>query len=717
MNKSSAYLACAAVLVCGALAAWLVPGRNPGGSGETSQAHGSSVAARHQGDTEAEPGEASGRTPQAGAETGAETGQAPGSLQSGDRAADAPAGEGKGGVGTGAGKVETSAENTGAAGQGPRTNPGKAGSTSLDASVSVEQERVEQPDPLEHLEPGTGLLGEYWKLIDEPVDDIQQPQGEPTLARIDPQIDFADAESFGFPFLARNLRVRWSGFLRVNEEGTYAFLLGSDDGSRLTIDGQRVIDMNRRQPYRQASGEIHLRPGLHAVEVMLIQNEADCACSWSWTPPGGTQSVVPAEALYPANARSLEVPQIDSADPPTGRRGQTVLLKGTGLPGPGEAFELYFNEVLIDDARSVDEEGEHAILATVPPGIEIGDFHVATGGVRSPGFRYEVKDVFGLLVHYRRSADPISSLDEAPLEGPVDFERIENQLDFQDRDSFQLPFPPDRFSAVARGFLYVSESGLKRFRLISDDHSRLRINGVTVIENQGIAGREGMHTVGGEIELVAGMNPIEVEMFQNREGAGFRLHWEEGRRFQYRPVPKANLYPPVSDATLSPSLTVTRLDPSAAAPGELVRIIGEGFGFDLPSTRVTLSGKELDLELVTNEEIQARVPTNAVSGDLVVQAGTQTSTPLEFTVRGRGLTAEYFQFAEPILEIPAMPQRAPDHATVVSRILFGEKFSFQLPFPTVQFAARYRGVLTAPRAGEYLFDLRSNNGSRLLIDG
>jgi len=53
----------------------------------------------------------------------------------------------------------------------------------------------------------------------------------------------------------------------VPERGNYGFWLNSDDGSRLRIDGQVVIEMDRLQAATSQSGRLWLAPGLHRIEV------------------------------------------------------------------------------------------------------------------------------------------------------------------------------------------------------------------------------------------------------------------------------------------------------------------------------------------------------------------------------------------------------------------------------------------------------------------
>src|SRR5436190_15789829 len=65
---------------------------------------------------------------------------------------------------------------------------------------------------------------------------------EPALVRVERQInlDFMTADSASLP--QQDFTVEWSGWLRTDRDGQYAFALRSDDGSTLEIDGHVVVD-------------------------------------------------------------------------------------------------------------------------------------------------------------------------------------------------------------------------------------------------------------------------------------------------------------------------------------------------------------------------------------------------------------------------------------------------------------------------------------------
>lgn len=57
----------------------------------------------------------------------------------------------------------------------------------------------------------------------------------------------------------------FSGFLKIAEDGPHTFFVESDDGARLYLDGELLVDNDGRHPMKDASKTIELKPGLHRV--------------------------------------------------------------------------------------------------------------------------------------------------------------------------------------------------------------------------------------------------------------------------------------------------------------------------------------------------------------------------------------------------------------------------------------------------------------------
>jgi hypothetical protein len=96
----------------------------------------------------------------------------------------------------------------------------------------------------------------------------------------------------------------YNATMRVTRAGTYAFRLASQDGSRLIIDGARVIDNDGMHALQDRSGSMPLAVGTHSVEVQYFKGRVwRAALQLFCTAPGGK------ETLYPqCGGLALETP-------------------------------------------------------------------------------------------------------------------------------------------------------------------------------------------------------------------------------------------------------------------------------------------------------------------------------------------------------------------------------------------------------------------------
>ncbi len=115
------------------------------------------------------------------------------------------------------------------------------------------------------------------------------------------QLDVPDHDfNEGFPGIPD--LVEWFGLdinWRVNipADGQYTFILNSDDGSTLDIDGKRVIDNDGLHPHQEASGQAQLTKGYHAFHVRYYEGPRyRIALELFWLKPGATlRTYIPTE--------------------------------------------------------------------------------------------------------------------------------------------------------------------------------------------------------------------------------------------------------------------------------------------------------------------------------------------------------------------------------------------------------------------------------------
>jgi hypothetical protein len=126
----------------------------------------------------------------------------------------------------------------------------------------------------------------------------------PALVRVQRQInlDSITADSASLP--QQNFTVEWSGWLRTDRDGQYAFATRSDDRSILEIDDRVVLDNGGGT----SSATLAMGPGLHQVRLRFLQTDGIYELYAYWTPPGATsQAPLPVQQLFVRHAPAVVV--------------------------------------------------------------------------------------------------------------------------------------------------------------------------------------------------------------------------------------------------------------------------------------------------------------------------------------------------------------------------------------------------------------------------
>lgn len=132
------------------------------------------------------------------------------------------------------------------------------------------------------------------------------------------------------PSIARrgnDFALRFDGFLEVPREGKYRFFLRSDDGSRLRINGELIVDNDghrRNQRAKDAEGAIDLPKGLHALELTYFQRVRNRVLTVEWQGPGIARGPIPSDALR-STREIIETPPPFVVDPARAERGKGLF--------------------------------------------------------------------------------------------------------------------------------------------------------------------------------------------------------------------------------------------------------------------------------------------------------------------------------------------------------------------------------------------------------
>ena len=138
--------------------------------------------------------------------------------------------------------------------------------------------RVEPLPPAKVLAGKPGLVVEHFAVDWQAIPDDRGgllPKAREVVGSVGPLT--APGEKVAFVY---------RGFVRVERDEMYRFALTSDDGSKLWIDGQLVVDHDGLHGATEKQGAIALQQGLHAIEVVWFNRTGGASLELKWALPG-----------------------------------------------------------------------------------------------------------------------------------------------------------------------------------------------------------------------------------------------------------------------------------------------------------------------------------------------------------------------------------------------------------------------------------------------
>ncbi len=345
--------------------------------------------------------------------------------------------------------------------------------------------------------------------------------------------------------------VEVTGTVQVSEGGTFTFHLGADEGAMLVVDGVLVIDDYGSRAYQTRSGQIDLEPGAHAIEVRYFENSDEAGLKLEWDGPGlDGRQLVSAPDVTQAQVVA-GTPLAFDIDTTALEIGQDALFSLYGLP-PGTQVEADGQTHVAGPDGTVEMDGWQGELLTIEPPfdfsgpIDVGvrsSTPTALGGrqdaVQTVSFEVHPAQVFaptaqvsgGFQASYFDVESKLRRLDDIDWSADPTHQEIVSEIHYKNSaGSFWEGGSKDTFGARLEGRISVEEGGTYTFYAGGDDGVVLFVNGVEVIENDGL---HAYRTRAGQIELDPGTHDIEVRYFENYGHAGLKLEWDgpdtEGR--------------------------------------------------------------------------------------------------------------------------------------------------------------------------------------------
>lgn len=146
---------------------------------------------------------------------------------------------------------------------------------------------------------GTGLWGEYYGTPD--FRDLR-------VARLDPVVDFDWGAGRPDPRVGSDrFSVRWTGWLVPPADDEYTLTALVDDGARVWLDGELIIDDVKEAPPREASHKRRLQGGRrYELRVEFIEFGGGATMRLQWSTPAQRKTAIPQTALFPPDALAAE---------------------------------------------------------------------------------------------------------------------------------------------------------------------------------------------------------------------------------------------------------------------------------------------------------------------------------------------------------------------------------------------------------------------------
>ncbi len=137
--------------------------------------------------------------------------------------------------------------------------------------------------------PVNGVTYSYFEGTWDQVPDFDAliPRATGTVA--DLTLDVREREDF--------YAIRYRACLNVPADGTYTLYTQSDEGSRLLLNDQLVVNNDGVHTVQEASGTVTLTAGMHPMEVQYFDREGAQELTLLWEGPGLAKQVIPSTAL------------------------------------------------------------------------------------------------------------------------------------------------------------------------------------------------------------------------------------------------------------------------------------------------------------------------------------------------------------------------------------------------------------------------------------
>lgn len=142
---------------------------------------------------------------------------------------------------------------------------------------------------LTRIHPVAALIGQYFASTDW--------SGQPLITRFDADLSTATLSTRRAELGLSAFSVEWQGYVAIDRDGIHRFAVVSDDGARLYVDGELVVDNGSVHGAQLAQGQITRPAGVYPVLLRYFQAGGDLELLWMWADDAEPLTAVPSDTL------------------------------------------------------------------------------------------------------------------------------------------------------------------------------------------------------------------------------------------------------------------------------------------------------------------------------------------------------------------------------------------------------------------------------------
>jgi hypothetical protein len=314
---------------------------------------------------------------------------------------------------------------------------------------------------------GTGLTGQYFTNNSTTYSNSANfNPANLRLTRVDTNIDFTwGNNTTPITNSGGHYTVRWTGQVQPQYSETYYFVANTDDGVRLWVNDQLIIDSWISKSASDLTGSIALQGGVrYNLKMEYFQNTGSAVAHLSWYSPSQSKQIIPTSCLYPTNAAPAPS-VVTSPLTAVGFLGQPFSFTVTGANSPngytadGLPPGLAFNST-------------NGVISGVPN--LAGDFQVSLTASNSLGLGasvvlIQIFDTGSSVVREVWNGVTGANVSDIPVATPATFTNTLGTLE-------GITDYGDNYGERIRGYLTAPATGNYYFWLAASDSAELWIS-------------------------------------------------------------------------------------------------------------------------------------------------------------------------------------------------------------------------------------------------